>query len=427
MITADQIIKRFEGLEAGRREMERAWRKCADYVLPRLAPAPGRGLIFDSTAPLAAPRLGAVLEAVLTPRGRRWHGLAPASGRPGLADEYLAEVLDILFQARLRPEANFHNQMSEAYLSLGVFGTAVMMVDDHPGLGLRYKCLPLQETYLAENYAGRVDTVFRLYKLTARQALMEFGKNLPEPIQRDAADPGRLENEHEFIHGLFPRRDLEPGRAGPLQMPVASIQVARAARQVVRESGYRVMPLAVSRFGVSPGQVYGRSPAMEAMPDIVQINAMKKTLLRAAEKMVNPPLLLPEDEVLSAFSLRAGSLNYGGLDDQGRQRVVALKLDGQLPIGLSMIEKAREVIEGAFYLKLFQILTETPNQTAAEVWERAREKAQLLGPVLGRQQSELLRPLIDRELDILRAAGALPPPPAGWGELPTADFQEGDL
>lgn len=420
-LDSEKVLRRFEALEGGRGQFEAAWRQCSDYVLPRL----GRdrrnpGLIFDSTAPLALGRFASALEAILTPRGQKWHGLSPVPAgleRNSRVAAYLEEVRDLIFANRLDPEANFYNQIVEAYLSLGVHGTAVLLVDEEPGQGLRYQCIPIYEVYLAQNAAGRVDTVFRAYRLTARQAAAEFGDSLPEEICRDAESPANMEREHEFIHGVFPRGDFDPRRHDALNMPWASVHLARGRRRIVRESGYRTMPYAVSRFTVAPGEVYGRSPAMEVMPDIVQVNAMKKTMLRAAEKMVNPPLLTPEDDVLTAFSLKAGSINYGGLDEQGRQRVVPLQIGGNLPIGMEMINEARQTINEAFYINLFQILVETPQKTATEVMERAQEKAQLLAPVMGRQQSELLRPIIEREVDILSAAGVIPPPPEEMARL----------
>ncbi len=352
------------------------------------------------------------MESFLTPRTQKWHSLMTGDSLLDQNQEvakYLERVCDVLFRARYAPEANFANQIMEGYLSLGVHGTAVLFIDDDLGRGLRYQCIPVHEVYLAANAAGKIDTVFRLYRLTARQALAEFGQALPPDIWRDAQDERRMETEHEFIHGVYPREDLRPGRRDAGNRRLASVHVARNARCLVRESGYRVMPYAVSRFSVAPGEVYGRSPAMEVMPDIVQANAMKKTLIRAGEKMVNPPLLLPDDDILSAFSLKAGSLNHGGVDEQGRQLVVPLQLGGNLPFGQDFLEQARLVINEAFYINLFQILVESPQKTATEVVERAQEKAQLLAPAMGRQQSELLRPIIERELDIIIAAGALDP------------------
>lgn len=419
---ADKILKRFEALETARAEWDGIWQQCSDYVLPRSGQSNRRAhQIFDSTAPLALGRFAAALESLLTPRDRKWHGLSAGLGdldRDPEVSAWLEALRDLMFAARHSPESNFANQLLEAYLSLGLHGTAVVFIDDDLGRGLRYQCIPVPEVYLAEDGAGRVDTVFRWYRLSARQALREFGDELPEDIRRDAEDPARLEKEHEFIHGVFPRREARPGRGGA-SLPVASVHLARGSRKIVRESGYRCMPYAVSRFMVTPGEVYGRSPAMEVMPDIVQVNAMKKTILRAAEKMVNPPLLTPDDDVLAAFSLKAGAINYGGLDEQGRQRVVPLELGGKLPIGLELIEQGRRAINEGFYLNLFQLLAESPQKTATEVMELAWEKAQLLAPSIGRQQSELLGVIIERELDILIQGGltaALPPMPPSLAE-----------
>ena len=62
-------------------------------------------------------------------------------------------------------------------------------------------------------------------------------------------------------------------------------------------------------------------------------------------------------------------------------------------------------------MTLFSILVETPTMTATEVLQRAQEKGALLAPTIGRQQTEMLGPLIEREFDILDAQGLLPPIP----------------
>lgn len=54
--------------------------------------------------------------------------------------------------------------------------------------------------------------------------------------------------------------------------------------------------------------------------------------------------------------------------------------------------------------------------TATEVLQRAQEKGALLAPASGRQQSEFLGPMIEREIGILARAGVLPPPPPEWVE-----------
>lgn len=75
------------------------------------------------------------------------------------------------------------------------------------------------------------------------------------------------------------------------------------------------------------------------------------------------------------------------------------------------MDAERMTINDTFLVNLFQILTESPEMTATEVMERTREKGILLAPTIGRQQSEYLGPMVDRELDILASLGLLPPMP----------------
>jgi hypothetical protein len=139
--------------------------------------------------------------------------------------------------------------------------------------------------------------------------------------------------------------------------------------------------------------------------------------MRAAHKIVDPPLLLQEDGVLQAFNTRPGALNYGGVNERGEQMVRPLETGARVDIGMDMMEQRRKVINDAFLITLFQILVEAPNMTATEAMLRAQEKGALLAPTMGRQQSEMLGPMIERELDILARAGILPAMPEALAEM----------
>ena len=75
------------------------------------------------------------------------------------------------------------------------------------------------------------------------------------------------------------------------------------------------------------------------------------------------------------------------------------------------MDDERALINDAFLVTLFQILVDTPQMTATEVMERTREKGILLAPTVGRQQSEYLGSLIEREVDLLVRQGLVPAPP----------------
>jgi len=418
---ADDIIRRQEKMATDRAVFDSHWREIAERILPRadyfrVNRQPGdkhTEKIFDSTANLALERFAAAMESMLTPRTQRWHKL-----RTGVEEldenqevkEYLDQVTSILFQVRYSPKANFASQANEAYMSLGAFGTGAVFTDDLIGRGIRYRSIALSELYVAENYQGMVDTVHRRFSMTARQAVQKFGADKVGDKIKNAYEK-TPEQPFEFIHAVGPRQDIDYGRKDYRGMPFYSCYIAIEGRALVSEGGYHSMPYAVGRYVTSPKEVYGRSPAMTVLPDIKMINEMSKTVIRAAHKLVDPPLLLQEDGALQAFDLRPGALNYGGVNDQGQQLVHALQTGARVDIGLDMMEQRRKTINDAFLVTLFQILVDAPQMTATEAMLRAQEKGSLLAPTMGRQQSEFLGPLIERELDILGRAGALPEMP----------------
>ena len=56
--------------------------------------------------------------------------------------------------------------------------------------------------------------------------------------------------------------------------------------------------------------------------------------------------------------------------------------------------------------------------TATQVLQLVQEMQRLLGPMLGRQQAELLEPMIERVFGILLRAGMLPPVPEALAGVP---------
>lgn len=432
---AQHVIREQARLEGERGNWNTHWENVAERVWPSMRGfqsqfAPGQRLqekVFDGTAMLALTRFAAAIESLLTPRTQRWHTLRPAD--PALADNqavkvYLDEVTDILFRYRYSANSSFASQAHEMYMSLGAFGTGAMFIEDgiryvRPGLGnapVIYKSLHLAEVYVDENAWGMIDCVYRKFQYTARQAKDAFGEeNLPEKIRESCRD--KPETKYWFIHAVKPNHDMKPGRMDFQGMPFLSTYVSVECQQVVSRGGYTSFPMPVPRYETSPREVYGRSPAMQVLPDILMVNEMAKTTIRAGQRAVDPPLLLQEDGALQAFSLRPGALNYGGVDDQGRPTIMPLQNSFNLPIGLEMMQDRREFINDAFLVSLFQIMVETPNMTATEAMLRAQEKGALLAPTAGRLQSEFLGPLISREIDILAKAGLLPEMPPALAEI----------
>jgi len=75
-----------------------------------------------------------------------------------------------------------------------------------------------------------------------------------------------------------------------------------------------------------------------------------------------------------------------------------------------MLEDVRARIRSGFYIDQLQ-MQEGPQKTAEEVMQRTEDKLRLMGPVLGRQHHEFLKPVITRLFDIMNRQNLLPPAP----------------
>ncbi len=419
----NQIMRDQSSMETSRKTWEQHWEEVAERCLPRASGFTSKKQdgtkrnekAIDSTPILALERFAAAMESVITPRTQTWHGLQ----NERFADDnevqrYYEECTKILFRIRYAPQANFANQMSENYVSIGAFGNGCVFVDEVPGKGTRYITYPLQEIYFEENYQGLVDLVHRKFCLTARQAVQQFGKdNLPDCI-KTASENSPL-TKYDFVHRVWPNDNIRYANgepvSGPDGMPWKSVYISITDKKIIRESGYHTMPYCIARYYKSPGETYGRGPGMTALPDIKVLNEMNKETLIGAQLANRPPVLVADDGALDAFSLVPGSINSGAVSSSGSPLAVPFNTGAQPQLGLEMMDQKRQLINDIFLVTLFQILVQNPQMTATEAMLRAQEKGQLLAPTAGRIMSEQLGPMIEREVDICARMGLFPPPP----------------
>lgn len=425
---ASTICREFERLSGDRGNEESHWQEIAERIIPAhsntfyLGGDQSHGQkktekLLDSTASIALQRFAAILDSMLTPANQKWHKLAPSNtelAKDREVKKYFENVNNVLFKYRYAPKANFTSQNQQNYLSLGAYGTGGMYVDELFGdTGLRYKNIHLGELYISENHQGIVDKAFRYFQLTARQAMQKFAEKCPDKIQD--AFKTNPERKFWFIHACMPREDYDPNRLDYKGMKYASYYVMKEDKKLMKEGGYNVFPYSISRYTQTSGEIYGRSPAMEVLPAIKTLNEEKRTLLKQGQRALDPVLLAYDDGVLDGFSLRSGAINYGGVSADGRPLVHALPT-GNIVVSKELMDDERMVINDSFLVNLFQVLTESPAMTATEVLERTKEKGILLAPTIGRQRSEYLGPMIEREIDILsrqsiRGVPLLPPMP----------------
>ena len=409
------IVSRFEYLEGQRANWDSHYQELADYMLPRKADIVrkrARGekrmeLIFDGTALQSVDLLASSLHGMLTSGATPWFHLTLKDDELGRDEEVQAWLEDTSSRMmRAITMSNFETEVHEMYVDLVVFGTGCMFVEMDKK-SMRFSTRHISEFYVAEDQFGIVDTVFRKYRLPARQAVQRFGiENVGKFIQKTFEK--KPDEEVVVLHCVMPRKERDPTKKDNKNMPFASMYICMETKMVMQESGFQEFPYVVPRFLKATGEVMGRSPAMVALPDVKMLNLMSKTIIQAAQKLIDPPLLVPDDGFLLPVRTQPGGLNF--FRSGTRDTITPLNTGANIPIGLNMEEQRRTAIRSAFYVD--QLLTGgSPNMTATEVVQRQEERMRVIGPVLGRLMNEMLRPMIDRVFALMLRADMLAPPP----------------
>lgn len=416
----EDLIAEQDRLSGTRATFEQHWQECADFCLPRKADftsksrSPGEKRnqkLFDSTAIWANEQLASGLHGMLTSPAVRWFFLR--SRRKNLSREgraWLEDATNRMYAVFASSVSNFDPQMHEFYLDEGCFGTAVMFIGKHnrPMRGPWFNTRHLGECFIGEDHRGLVDSMNRKFEWTAVQAVKQWGEDAVGPIIAKMARE-KPQDKLTFLHVVKPRQEYNSRLKDGKNKPWASVYLCVDHATVISESGFDRFPYLASRWTKATNEIYGRSPAMNALADIKMLNEMSKTTIKAAQKIVDPPLQVPDDGFLGPTRTVPGGLNYyrSGTTD----RIEPIKTGGDVKLGLEMENQRREAILRAFHVDWMNMPSQKGQggdntyMTAQEALMRRDEKMRMLGPMLSRQKVELLSPLIEQTFAIMMEDG----------------------
>ena len=270
--------------------------------------------------------------------------------------------------------------------------------------GFTFDLWPIASVYASASKAGgKIDTVYREYKLTAEQAVNEFGEeHLSENTRKLAKD--KPQEMVRFVHAIYPRTTHMVGARLAKNMPIASCKVEVEAKKLVSESGYHEMPVVVPRWMMIPDSVYAVGPVFDALPDSRTLNELCRMDLAAGDLAIAGMWIAEDDGVLNPRTVKVGP----------RKIIVANSVDSMKPLqsgsNFQYAETKIQRLQGSIrkILMADQLQAQDgPAMTATEVHVRVNLIRQLLGPVYGRLQTEYLQPMIERCFGIAYRAGIL--------------------
>ena len=366
--------------------------------------------------------LAAGMQGGLTPRSERWFGLTmehtrqedPKMRHDQQTDAWLDQcttlILDIL------AASNFYHASAQMYEDLGLFGTSVMYVEPDYDTVVTFRHLSVGEYWLADDWKGRADTLFREFQMTARNIVREFGEeNCTDQLRRTAeTQPDKLVT---IVHGVYPRKGGDGDSDDPMRMAWASVYFEKDAPQghVLRISGFKQFPFLVTRWSVHGEDVYGHSPAMYALADVKQAKDMLIDVMDMVGNIARPPLQGPDTLNNTDVTMDPGELTLipSSVYAAGARIEPIIGYQADAMKVYQVVQEVQNNIRNAFYYQVFMMFTgdESKSMTATEILERKQVRLTQLGPVLERLQTELFGPLIDIIFARCEEVGILPPPP----------------
>lgn len=422
----ERCNKRWLALKNERSSWVSQWRDISEVLLPRsgrfLVDANNKGNkgyrhILDGTGTRALRTLAGGMMAGLTSPARPWFRLTTLD--PELDEDYevkawmskATEKLQMVFN-----RSNVYRSLHTAYEELGAFGTsATIVLDDFDRV---IHCMPLTigEYCITSDARGRVNALYREFRLTAEMMAAEFGYANCSTTVQQAIDQGDYDTWFHVVNAIEPRNLRDPRKLDNKNMAYRSVYFEPQADgdKLLRESGFQQFPVLGARWLVTGGDIYGTSPGMEAVGGLRSLQANQLAADRAVEYQSNPPIIVPTDLKDDETDILPGGITYA--DNVGQAQIIKPLFDGanfRTDTLQLKIQDTRQLINEAFYKDIFLMLTEQGGNrmTATEVAERHEEKMLMLGPVLDRLNTEMLDPLIALSFERLLRVGALPEVP----------------
>lgn len=419
---------------ADRQEYEAWWRELSQQFAPNrgrfsITDRPRKGqLKRNSRARQMPDDFAAGIKSGLTSPSRPWFTLTLYD--TGLAElervkAWLTSVQDIMQGQMIR--TNLYDQLYDVYKEQGIFGTGALWIEEDDEDVFRAQSLTIGSYCIGLDRRGKVNRFGRTFARTARQLAEEFGEeNLPVELRNALRDESAGNQKYELRNLIEPSEEFrrEDGPAGMFRWRSLWWLTGFNEPAFLRKKGYHEMPVMVPRWRVIGDDIWGREqPGDVGFDDAKSLQELEKDERSAIKKCVRPALLVPKNLVEGELKDEPGGMTVYIPGPQGAPMITPLydvRFDHQSAAAKRL--ELTQHLEEVFYVNFFRMWTTDQRQgrTATEIEAREAEKMYMLGPLIERQMSELLDPMIERIFGIMDRAGRFPPPPE---EIAGLDFK----
>lgn len=407
MTNAEDILKKFRLAKQRKTLWMETYEEAFEYFCPQRenfddelpgTRRDGAQRVFDSTGQLALQKFASNLQASLVPPGKRWIELEPGFGIPNNKQntEALQDVTGIMFSGI--QSSNFDVQVSESFLDLGIGVGALICRQGTPSDPFEFTAIPLKDLYLEEGKDGKVGSSYRYFSLDYDQIPLTWP---------DADIPAEIDSEYNRTRKRQSVKLIECSSYDTKEKLYVYTVVMEKEKHVILERKSRANPFIIFRWATLPGEVYGRGPALTALPDNKTLNKTKELLLQSASVNTFGMYTLDSNSGLNVENIRFGpAAIIEGAEGLNGPPIKPLPSSGRVDLTQIIMSDLRQAINDALFAEPLGPI-DLPVKTATEISLRQQDLAKRIGSAFGRLQFEFIAPLVRRLLDILDSLGMI--------------------
>lgn len=406
-LTQEKLLKRIQAAEGIQMQYKSLFETAYELALPQrnLFTTYSQGSnkmerVYDSAGISALNGFVNRMQSALTPPFIKWAELKAGPAIPPdqkkEVDRILELVTDILFS--VINSSNFSVAVGEMFYDLAV-GTGAMLIlegedDDKP---IKFISVPTANLALDEGANGEIAGIFRKHCLPAR-GIFETWKDIKPTSDILQIIKDQPEKELEFKEATY-YNDKEK---------LWYYDVMYKKDRVVSRTLTR-NPWVIVRWSKVVGEVFGRGPLLQALPDLKMLNKGKELAIRAAQLNIFGVYTATDDGVTNFNTIKIqpnAVIPVARNGGPSGPSIAPLPRTGDLNAQNFMFEDLKQQINS---LMLNDRLPPDagPVRSATEIMERMKQLQVDTGAAFGRLIFEFVQPLLQNVIVILEKKGII--------------------
>ena len=320
--------------------------------------------------------------------------------------KWLTECRRLILRQLADPATNFYSAAHELLYNIVVIGVGCFESPKTTDGHIKCMSVPMSEIYIGTSGYGDINRVFRVLRLTNREAADRWGQKVLEGLPRTAANPLQDQAETEYLEytAAVPQEYIKKSGA---MAPYISLIIRTFDKKIISYTLHTSFPYNIPRYKVINGDIYGSSICYDAFANIQRVNKLAEQLIKNGDWMVNPPILVKNVNSLPFRQILPGKL-VQGLNEMGQAEVSVFQgLGGNGQVLLQFYQQTIQELQQQLSIG-YAMLGVTQQVTAREVAQRSGEENIKIFPIISRIESEWLSPFVKRLFRLYTELGKLP-------------------